>query len=70
MWKFRGQTEDTKVGSCHLNTGELLQKAQECSRQFMLKSHTCINPEALKSSCGDLVPELFGERSDNIRLYT
>ena len=80
MLKFRHWTEGKEVGNFHLKYWKkksvlwslrgFLQEAEECSRPFMLKSHTCIKPEALKSSCGDLVPEIFGERSDNIRLYT
>lgn len=67
--KKKNQTSNKQVESVVQDVPGCLQEA-EYSRPFMLKSHTCIKPEALKSSCGDLVPEILGERSDNIRLYT
>lgn len=77
MWKFRHQTDGTEVGRCQLKVTDKNQYPglyRTPSRRriipFMLKFHTCIKPEALKSSWGDRVPEIFGERSDNIRLYT
>lgn len=69
-WQLPSKHWGKKAKSVVQDVPGLLQEAEKCFRPFVLKSHTCIKPEALKSSCGDLVPEIFGERSDNIRLYT
>lgn len=69
-WQLLSKHWEEEVKSVVQDVLGFLQETKECSRPFMLKSCTCIKPEALKSSCGDLVPEIFGERSDNIRLYT
>lgn len=68
-WKFRGQAEgrNWQMPSKHWESPS---KSRGILQTIELRSFTCIKPDALKSSCGDLVPEMFGERSDSIRLYT